>query len=229
MRPKRVIALVLALAGVVILFLIFDKPPALPPVMILPPGPLAVKSGRAPDRWIPRKWTWLHRACQFFLGPQRVVHINVQFMETSEKVATFMAENSFGQPQAESNGLAVWILPAGTLRPNNGAVTILGAVRILTVAQQMARASVVDKVATHSADLFPRLGNDTVDLSTRLIAILGWQTNFVASVRAQLPYGQNLFVLDVTQPDLATNRMEFVITADEIDPAGNIIHRKKGK
>jgi hypothetical protein len=265
MKRKRLIVLVLVLVGGTLLFVIFDKPPVLPAVMILPPGPLVVKSGRVPDRWIPAKWGWLHRVCEFFLGNPRQVGMAVKCIETSERVASIVARLSLGQPQAESNGVCVWILPEGTLRPLQGGSTIssidsrangrssffrpehplpppsrpaasgagsgstmVSMARVITGDQSQAAVSVVDTSAFHSADLYARLAQETVDLSTRLVVTTNGQTNFITAMRAQLPYGQALFVLDVRQPESATNRMGFVITADEYDAKGNIVHRKSG-
>jgi hypothetical protein len=47
-------------------------------------------------------------------------------------------------------------------------------------------------------------------------------------VRAQIPYGKLLLVLDVRQPESATNRFEFLIAAYEVDAKGNIIHGNTG-
>jgi hypothetical protein len=44
-------------------------------------------------------------------------------------------------------------------------------------------------------------------------------------VRAQLPYGKRLFVLDVRQPELATNRFGFLVTAEEYDAKGKKVKR----
>src|SRR5271154_3138066 len=120
MNRKWLIALILALLGGIFLVVYFDSSPALPAVTILPPTPLVVSSGRVPDRWIPAKWTWLKRACRFVLGPPRQVGFSIQFIEASETVAAIVAQNSLGQPQAESNGLAVWILPGQTLQQPKG-------------------------------------------------------------------------------------------------------------
>ena len=226
MKRKRLIVLALVVLGGMLLFVIIDKPPAVPAVMILPPGPLVLKSGRVPDRWIPAKWGWLHRVCQFFLGAPRQVGFNVQCIETSETVASIAARLSLGQPQAQSNGVSVWILPDGTLRPIKGTGRMASMARVITGNQYQATVSVVDTSAIRSADLYARLEKEHIDLSTRLVVAAKGQTNFVAAMRAQLPYDHALFVLDVRQPDLATNRMEFVITADEMDPAGNIVRRK---
>jgi len=228
MKRKRLVLLALAVSGGLFLFFILETPPVLPAVMILPPGPLVVKCGRVPDRWIPARWGWLHRACWFVLGYPSQVTCKLQFVESSGNVASIVARNSLGQPQAESNGVAIWFLPDGKLGPPQDARQILGAARINSEVQQMARGAVVKRAARYSAELFSRLEKETVDLSTRLVVTANGQTNFVASLRGQLPYGQALFVLDVRQPDLATNRMEFMITVDEIDPAGNIVQRKPG-
>jgi hypothetical protein len=228
MRQKRLIALALVVLGGMLVFVILSKPPALPAVMILPPTPLAVKSGRVPDRWIPAKWTRLQRACRYFLGDPKQVGFNVRYMETSETVESIISRNSLGPPQARGNGLAVWILPDGTLRPPKGDTTVLGAARILTAARERAKLSVTHKAGNYSAEVFPILEDETVDFLTRLIVTSAGKTNFVAAARAQLPYGQALFVLDVRQPEVDDYRMGFLITADEYDAKGNKVHAKAG-
>jgi hypothetical protein len=226
-NQKWPIILIAVLLGGAILFLVFDKPPTLPAVIILPASPLLVKSGRVPDRWIPANWTWLRRACRFVLGAPRQVGIDIQCIEASKDVASVVAQNSLGPPQGQSNGVAVWILPGGTLRQPGDSATIMPRARAITIDKGEARMT----VGNFSADLFPKLEKGTVDLSTRFIVSSSGQTNFVAAVRAQLPYGKALFVLDVRQPESATNRYEFLITADEYDAKGNKIspHPASGK
>jgi hypothetical protein len=228
MKRKRLLALALVLLGAALLFLIFDKPPALPAVMFLPPGPLAVKSGRVPERWIPANWGWLHRTCQFFFGPPRWVGIDIQFIEVSDTAASIVAQNSLGPPQAESNGIAVWILPGGKLQqPKDAAINfIMPTMSSRTPDRMDGSVGATMGNTGYIADLFPRLDEEKADLSTRLIVTSAGQTNFLAAVRAQLYYGQALFVLDVRQPKSASNRMEFVITADEYDAKGNMVQKK---
>jgi len=218
-NQKRLIVLILLLSGGILLFVIFDRLPPLPTVMILPPAPLAVKTGRMPDRWIPLKWEWLRRACFFVFGRPRLVGFELQCIEASQTVASIVAQNSLGQPQAESNGVAVWTLPDGSLQPPSGPAIIMPRDQFSFVEQAM----MSTKVGDVSADLFARLQKKTVDLSTRLIVSSSGQTNFIAAARAQLPYGKALFVLDIRQPESATNRFEFLITAYEFDAKGNII------
>jgi hypothetical protein len=80
----------------------------------------------------------------------------------------------------------------------------------------------------YRAELFSRLEKETVDLSTRLIVTSAGQTNFLAAVRAQLLYGNALFLLDMRQPESAGNRIGILITADEYDAKGNKVQRKPG-
>jgi hypothetical protein len=220
---KRLVVLILVLLGGTLNFVILDRTPELPAVMILPPAPLAVKSGRVPDRWIPRNWDWLRRVCLFVFGQPRQVVFEIQFMEVSETVASVVAENSLGPPQAKRNGVAVWMLSAGTLQPPSAPrPSSPPRARISTSDRGQARLRVGD----YSADLYARLQEKTLDLSTCLIVASPTQSNFVATARAQLPYGQALFVLDVRQPELATNRFAFLVTAHEIDATGNMVHGK---
>ena len=201
--------------------------------MILPPAPLAVTSGRLPDRWIPAKWHRLQQACRLVLGPPRQVGLDIQFDEVSETVASIVARNSLGPPQAQSNGVAGWILSQRTLQSLEGAAKtnlVRSRTLILPTADQTEvrlrnrRRNPID----YSGDLFSRLEKEKVDLSTHLIATSPAQSNFVAAVRAQIPYGKLLLVLDVRQPESATNRFEFLIAAYEVDAKGNIIHGNTG-
>ena len=137
-----------------------------------------------------------------------------------------MARNSLGQPQAESNGVAVWMLRDGLPDWPKGGASILCGSRLETADRIEAMVTDGSDAALFSSDFFPLLGKDIVDLSIRRIVKLTGQTNFVQAVRAQLPYGHALFVLDVRQPESVTNRMGFLITADEYDAKGNKLHEK---
>jgi hypothetical protein len=223
-NQKTLIVLALVILAVTLVVVVFDKPPAPPPVIILPPGPLAVKTGRVPDRWIPRNWTWLQRACQFVFGPLRQTGFNVQFLASSETVASIVKGNSLGQPQAQSDDLAFWILPHETLPPGEGAATIVAAPMVTTLEQHEAMVGISGSFVNYSARLIARLEKKSADLSAQLVVTSAGQTNFIAAARAQIPYGQALLVLDARQPELATNRMEIVITVDEYDAKGNKVH-----
>ena len=188
--------------------------------MILPSSPLAVKTGRAPDRWIPAKWTWLRWACQRVFGPPRLAYLEVQFIEASETVASVVAANSLGQPQAQSNGVAVWILP-GKQRQSSEAT-----MRMVMADRMEAQAGVMGTNVCYRAALYTHVEKEMVDLSTRLIVTSASQTIFVAAARAQLPYGKAMFLLNARQPESASNRLEILITADECDAKGYPIHRK---
>ncbi len=221
-----VVLILVSLAGALI-FIIIDGAPTVPAVLILPPGPLVVKSGRVPDRWIPSKWIWLRRACLFVLGHPREVEFNVERFESSETVAATIARNALGPPQAQSNGVAVWLLPDWAFRPPKGRlIKHMPRARMTTSDLGQGRVGFGDC----SADLFGRLQKRTLDLSTRLIVASASETNFAAAARAQLPYGQALLVLDVRQPETVTNRFSFLVMADEIDAKGNKLHWKdRGK
>jgi hypothetical protein len=177
-----------------------------------------------PDRWIPAKWTWLHRACLFVFGRPKQVFFRTQFIEANESVASIAAEHSLGRPQAESSDLAVWILPNAALQHSNGTSTTLGVLQIITAERAQAKAMTGSTTDSYSADLFAGLAKDAVNLSVGLIVTSGGQTNLLATVCAQLPYAQDLFVLDIRHPESTTNRLEFLITADEIDAKGNNLH-----
>jgi hypothetical protein len=228
MNQKWLIVLILVLLGGMLLFVFLARPPARPAVTILPPAPLVVKNGRVLDRWIPAKWTWLRRACRSILGDPRVVGYNIQFIEASETVASIVAKNSLGQPQAECNGLAVWILPGKALQRLNGKADFGGNSWVRTTDQREARQFVGNMGDMRSADLFVGLKKGTCDLSIRLIFCSGLRTNFDAAVRAQLPYDKALVLLDVRQPAAASNRMVCLIKADEPDAKGNRVRDTAG-
>jgi hypothetical protein len=215
--------LILVLLGGIVVLVIIDSSPTLPAVMILPPGPLVVKSGRVPDRWVPPKWIWLRKACLFVLGQARQVGFELECIEAHATVAAILAQNSLGPPQAESNGVAVWMLADRKLRAPKDPATTITLARVSTSDQGQATVGFGD----YQADLCARLERNTLDLSTRLIAASAKTTNFVAAARVQIPYGQTLFVLDVRQAELETNRFAFLITADEYDNKGNKIHGSK--
>jgi len=121
LNRKWLLALFLLLLYATFLFVLLGKPPALPEVMILPSTTLAVKSGRVPDRWIPANWVWLRWACRFGLGVPRRVGVQDVCGYDSNTVASILAQNSLGKPDAEGGGLALWILPGRTLQPPDGA------------------------------------------------------------------------------------------------------------
>lgn len=77
------------------------------------------------------------------------------------------------------------------------------------------------------AQVFSKLNETTIDLSARFIALSASQTNFITAVRAQIPYGKALFVLDSRQPNAATNRIAFWVEPNEIDAKGNRVQRPK--
>jgi len=185
---------------------------------------LAVKSGRIPDRWIPAKWTWLQKACRLFRGAPRQIYYNIQFIESAETVDSIVAQNSLGQPQVESNGLAVWILTSQKLKRSPGASTDRD---LRATLGEGIRADLLIGAATNMlrAECFARLEKETIDLSTRLTVYSRAQTKFVVAMRAQIPYGKALFVVDSRHPELVTNRTAIWIKADEVDAKGNIVQR----
>lgn len=226
-NQKRFIALALVILCGVVASVYFQKPPVLPAVILLPPGPLVVKSGRVPDRWIPNKWTWLHRACRFLRGPDRQLVFGIKNIESADSVATIMARNSLSQPQAETNGVAIWILPENSIKKSAGAETILCSARVSTVERMLSTVTAMEGSASYTTTLFGRLEKDTVDLTSLVVIASETETNLFPAVRTQIPFGSALFLLDVRHPELATNRTEIVITAEEIDAAGNKVHAKK--
>jgi hypothetical protein len=230
MNRKRIIALVFVLLGGMILSAVFDKAPVLPAVLILPSAPLAVKNGRVPDRWIPANWTWLHRVSRFLFGPPKRVGYTVSFIVNSEAVDSIVNPKSLGQPLAQSNGLAIWIVPDNLLqRPWSTAdlvATSIGQPNIDNAERlSNSRCRIGDGEDGYSETLYSRLGKETADLWSRLVVTSWSQTNCIAAVRSQLPYGRALFILGVRQPGSESNRFGFLITADEYDAKGNKVQR----
>jgi len=183
-----------------------------------------------PDRWIPKKWIWLQRVCLFVFGPPRQVSYYVYLRETSEAVASIGAQYSLGQPGANSNGLAVWILP-NSLLPllKDSKHTIENG---CTAADQTETGTATaiggDIPFGYIVSFFARLGKGTIDLSTRLSGDFKGKETLFANVRAQLAYGQALLVLDDRHGHSPTHCLEIIITANEIDAKGNIVSRKGG-
>ena len=214
------------LLGGMILFAVFEKAPVLPTVLVLPSAPLAVKSGRVPDRWIPANWAWLQRACRFLFGPPRRVGYTVSFIVNSEAVDSIVNPNSLGQPLAQSNDLAIWIVPDNLLQRTWSTAALVATSigqPIIDNAEWLSnfRHWSGDNGAGYSATLYSRLEKETADLWVRL-AVTSWgQTNCIAAVRAQLPYGKALFILGARQPESESNRFGFLITADESDAKRN--------
>jgi hypothetical protein len=222
---KWLVALALLVLGGVRLFVFLDQPPALPAVIIWPPAPLGKNSGRVPDRWIPAEWVWLHKACEFLLGSPKKVGYHVQFINTSGTVASIISQNAIGQPKSESKELAAWILPDRIMHGVKGASTVLSAPRLIAIEGGQARImTAVGNADGYSADLFSWLGREKVDLRTSFGVITAGKATFVAGARAQIPYGQALLLLDTRRPESATNRVEILITTDEIDAKGNALH-----
>jgi len=211
MQRKWLIALVVVLVLGSLLVSRLTNPPPLPPVIILPPTPLAVKSGRIPDRWIPAKWTWLHKACWRVFGSPRQVWCDIQFRNIDGTLASIIAQNSLGRPLAESNGVAAWILPA-RMRPR-----FIRDFEIFTANETQASNHAFGCIA----EVFPRLNEKTIDLSTRLID----SSEIVAAVRAQVPYGKELLVLDIRVPELFTNRDAIWIRIYDVDAKGHIVRQ----
>jgi hypothetical protein len=220
---KWLIALVVASLAATLFVVYFDRPPALPPVMILPPGPLAAKSGRVPDRWIPPNWTWLQKACRFFRASPREISFNVKYGESSETVNSIVAQNSLGRPQVETNGFAVWILPDRPVKRTLTYSTIQVG-RLINAYRGQESTAIASATGQCRVDLIACPEENTVDLSTRVVLVSESQTNLVAAVRAPLPWDHALFILDVRQPESATNRHAFWIECDEVDARGNRIH-----
>jgi hypothetical protein len=217
---KCLVALVLLLLCAIFLFVLFGKPPALPEVMILPPTVLAVKSGRVPDRWIPAKWVWLRQACRYVLGAPRRVGVQDVWGGDSNTVAAILAQNSLGKPDAEGDGLALWILPGRTLQPLDGPPyhAVSG-----SVVEDNQQKSGMTHARGYSMYSFARLDKESVDLWISFAYNSPSQTNSALAVRVQLPHDKALFFLDVRQPELASNRTECLITSDEFDAKGNKI------
>jgi hypothetical protein len=206
---------VLVLGGLLVIRL--ANPSSLPPVIILPPTPLAVKSGRIPDRWIPANWTWLQKACLSVLGPPRQVRLDVVVSTVDGTLDSIIAHDALGQPLSTGGNAAVWIVPA--LQPVQRVETIQSSLGMITGNHMEGKVI----VGNFTAELFPQLRNNATDLLTCLVFPSEGQSNVVAAMRVQIPYDKALFVIDSRQPELATNRTAIWIKADEVDAKGNIV------
>ncbi len=84
-------------------------------------------------------------------------------------------------------------------------------------------AGVVTNSVVYSVELIPNVHKQTVKLSASVIIMWEAQTNFVAGVHAQIPYGQTLLMLDGRQSAPTSHRMAFLLEVDENEykPDGN--------
>ena len=227
MNRKWLISLVLVLLGVILLVGILGRPPALPPIIFLPPTSLPVKSGRIPDRWIPAKWTWLQQACLFVLGAPKQVRFDLRFFDTVGSLTSIVATNFPGQRLSESNGVASCILPTSVRQRLERDSDVLAGPAIVTAEHSAAGVGIGSASGSFVANVFADLVKETTDLSTQVTITSGTQTNFIAAVRAQLHDGEALFILDSRQPNAVTNRLGIWIEASEIDAKGNKVQHSK--
>jgi hypothetical protein len=221
---KWLIASALVVSAGTLLFVHLYNPPALPEVMILPPTAFTMKDGRIPDRWIPAKWTWVQKACQRVLGTPRSFNYELSGCEHYETVGSFVALNSLGKPLAESNGVAVWVLPTrkihrvivfrdttvGTPTSDGGYSKRFSWNASIHARDRMNWRRQLGRNKEIRTDFFPLLHKETNDLWIRLMT----RTNFVIAARVQLPYDCGLLLLDARQPELATDRAEIEIIAE---------------
>lgn len=225
-RRWLIVLTLVFVAGVLLFVAVYRlRPPA---VTYLPPTPLKVKSGRVPDRWIPAKWVWLQRLCRRVFGPPRQVVTTIETMEYFDTVAAIIAKNSLGQPQAETNGVAIWIVPDSFMERDWISGRDVRWEQGRNEERKLTRLTtglILPSFRMYGMESTLRLRKETIELSVRLIVTKEQETNFVAAVRAQLPYGKALLNLDVRQPDSQQYRSELVIAADECDNIGNWFHR----
>jgi len=224
---KWLISLVLVLLGVILLVGILGRPPALPPIIFLPPTSLPVKSGRIPDRWIPAKWTWLQQACLFVLGAPKQVRFDIRFFDTVGSLTSIVATNFPGPRLSESNGVASCILPTSVRQRLERDSDVLAGPAIVAAEHSAAGVGIGSASGSFVANVFADFRKETTDLSTRVIIPSGTPTHFVAAVRAQLHDGEALFILDARQPNAVTNRVGVWIEATEIDAKGSKVQLSK--
>jgi hypothetical protein len=223
MRRRIFIALIAVLLIGILAAIFLESPPPPPPLVMLPSASWPVKTGRIPDRWIPPKWTWLQKLCSRIRGKSRQVTLDVELIEVSEPVKSVVDKNKLGQPQLESDGVAAWIVSAEKPMQFDGSATI--SKPRVTMADRMQAAMFVGSTTNSSkVEVYVRLKRDSSDLWTRVTFSDGTQTNFLAAVRAQVPWNDALFVIDDREPAAATNRRAFWISPFEVDAAGNRLH-----
>jgi hypothetical protein len=200
----------LVLLGGIFLLVRFDRPPALPEVMILPPTAFTMQEGRIPDRWIPAKWTWLQQKCRLVFGPPKWDVFDIQCPEITNTAAFIIDRNSLGRPDAEGGGMALWILSYWKLirldlhAPRSMGTALYAKDRMKATTQLGWRGDI-------RADFFLGRDTGTDDLSIRLAT----PTNSGITVRVQLHRDKALFFMDVRRPELATNRTAIEIWARE--------------
>ena len=226
MTPRKRLLIIAALVLLVIAVVVLPRHPAPPDVVLLPPVPLVDTQGRIPERWIPARWTWLHRTCRLFFGAPRQMELDITIIDVTNTVARIIADGNLGQPLARSNGVAAWLKPDDT-PPRTLVFSTSMSAKIQTADRTEATMIMLGNQGNYKEDIFPRLNATNIDLSLLCIISSGMATNFAAAARAQLPYGHGLLLVDDKTPELSTNRTELLITAYETDDKGNRISRKQ--
>jgi hypothetical protein len=213
-NQKWLIALSFVLLGGMLLFVLFEKPPALPKVMVLPPRPFTMPDGDIPFRWIPAEWTQVRRLCRYaFKEPQQII-FDINCPDVTNTPASIIARNSLGKPLAETNGWAVWIISPWTFNhflyaPGSRSFHAMQTAHYTR--NRMKSTLMLGWGGDIRADFFPRLKKDGDDLLICLMA----PTHFDIALRVQLHHDDTLFLMDVRQPELVTNRTEIEIRVRE--------------
>ncbi len=219
--------LMTAAVGAAVCWLAFlARPHAPPAVEIEAPTPLTMRSGRFPERWIPssHRLIWLRWLSLKVLGPPPEVKLEMKMIEQTNTMAGLIAEGALGPPLARSHGVAVWLL-AGTDPPRTSISSTTVRSSITMEDRGEAAMNYVAGQTTVAEEIFPRRFGDGVEVWERFVCQSGGTTNFVARIRARLPYGHSAFVVDDRAPEAKTNRIGFLLYPDEADDNGHSLRR----
>ncbi len=230
-RRKKWIAvwgLVAALG--VIAFLRFAPEENLPPAIILPPNSCPAEVGRFPDCYIPQSWTFVHKFCTIVFGAPKRIDFNIRFLKTSNTLESIMAENHFGPPLAQSNGVALWIVPEDKVKwPSGWSSDALSCAGFDGVMYREGFGWVNGPNEIFSAEAYPKLKETGVDVSLWIEDGHPGGQMFEAQFRAQLPYDKAIFWVKVGSSNSEGIQAAGLVTAEQYDSKGNKMPRKQAQ
>ena len=205
------------------------------PIMVLPAS-YQIRQGvsLSPDRWIPPTWRWYWRV-RYRLSRRPRDFRNIQFrpsvFQDVGTPAAVAAKYSLGPPQADSDGLWVWLLPESGLGQLEGSRNLVRGPRAQTANHRPTFTGIGSPAPTSfMVYALPAISGNAVDLTSRFVVGAGLPdaqvpqfpvTNFTAALRAQIPWGSAVVLLDATNPLSVTNRYGFLVVLGEVDDKGN--------
>jgi len=214
---------VVGVAAAICALAFLTRPRTLSPVVIETPNPLTMKSGRFPDRWIPKtpRLNWLRALCQSVLGVPHPVKLEMTVLTQTNTMAELIAGGQLGAPTARGNGVAVWLLPA-TDPPAWEKRAVTAKSSMTTFNRQEIAVTFTDNQigVTFTEEVFPRLRANGVEVWMRLLSQAGPVTNLAMRIHAQMVYGHGVLVVDDRAPAAETNRTAFLIYPVEVDANG---------